>query len=94
MERGVSSIEEGVEQPAGVPSGLYLVVMEWMVTITGDRVGYPGFLGFREFFSEEKNLGGPSSAWRKQKLLHISLCNIHFNKTRAIIVGTKQSRQA
>jgi hypothetical protein len=28
------------EQPAGVPSGLYLVVMEWMAAITGDRVAY------------------------------------------------------
>jgi hypothetical protein len=42
-----------------VPSGLYLVVMEWMDTITGDRVGYPGFGGF---FFEEKNFGEPSSA--------------------------------
>jgi len=33
------------EQPAGVPSGLYLVVMEWMATITGDRVGYFGIFG-------------------------------------------------
>jgi hypothetical protein len=35
------------EQPAGVPSGLYLVVMEWMAAITGDRVGY--FRIFRIF---------------------------------------------
>jgi hypothetical protein len=28
------------EQPAGVPSGLYLVVMKWMAAITGDRVAY------------------------------------------------------
>ncbi len=33
------------EQPAGVPSGLYLVVTEWMATITGDRVGYFGIFG-------------------------------------------------
>ncbi len=52
LERGGSSVEEWVEQPAGVPSGLYLVAMEWMVTITGDSVGYPRFGGF---FSEEKN---------------------------------------
>jgi len=45
LEHGGSSIEEGVEQPAGVPSGLYLVVMEWMATITGDRVGYFGIFG-------------------------------------------------
>jgi hypothetical protein len=51
LEHGGSSIEEGVEQPAGVPSGLYLVMMEWMAAITGDCVGYPGFSGF---FSEEK----------------------------------------
>ena len=47
LERGGSSVEEGVEQPAGVPSGLYLVVMEWMAAITGDRVGY--FRIFRIF---------------------------------------------
>jgi hypothetical protein len=38
LECGGSSVEVGVEQPAGV-------VMEWMATITGDRVGYPRFLG-------------------------------------------------
>jgi hypothetical protein len=38
---------EGVEQPARVPSGLYLVVMEWMAAITGDHVGYPGFSGVK-----------------------------------------------
>jgi hypothetical protein len=67
LERGGSSVEEGVEQPARVSSGLYLVVMEWMATITGDRGGYPGFSGFGGFFSEEKNFGEPSSAWRKWK---------------------------
>jgi hypothetical protein len=40
VERGGSSVEKGVEKPAGVPSVLYLVVMEWMATITGDCVGY------------------------------------------------------
>jgi hypothetical protein len=40
LELGGSSIEEGVEQPAGVSSSLYLVVMERMVTISGDCVGY------------------------------------------------------
>ncbi len=30
------------EQPAGVPSGLYLVVMEWVATLTCDYVGYFG----------------------------------------------------
>ncbi len=33
------------EQPARVPSGLYLVVMEWMAAITGDHVGYFGIFG-------------------------------------------------
>ncbi len=31
------------------------MVMEWMATITGDHVGYPGFGGF--FSKKEKNLG-------------------------------------
>jgi len=38
---GVSSVEEGVGQPDRVPQ----VVMEWMNTITGVRVGYPGGFG-------------------------------------------------
>jgi hypothetical protein len=50
LESGGSSVEEGVEQPARVRSGLYLVVMEWMATIPGDRVGYPGFWGFWGIF--------------------------------------------
>ena len=45
LEHGGSSVEEGVEQPARVPSGLYLVVMEWMATFTGDCVGYFGIFG-------------------------------------------------
>jgi hypothetical protein len=49
LEPGGSSIEEGVEQPAEVPSGLYLLVMEWMAAITGDCVGY-----FRILFRREK----------------------------------------
>jgi hypothetical protein len=70
LEHGGSSVEEEVEQPAGVPSGFNLVVMEWMATITGDHVGYPRFWGFFRIFSEEKNFGEPSSAWRKWKLQH------------------------
>jgi hypothetical protein len=71
LERGGSSNGEGVGQPAGVPSGLYLVVMERMATITGDRVGYPRFSGFGGFFSEEKNFGELFSAWRKWKLHYL-----------------------
>ncbi len=38
-------------KPAGVPSGLYLVVMEWMAAITGDHVGYFGiFLRGEKFW--------------------------------------------
>jgi hypothetical protein len=40
---GGSSVKR--EQPARVPSGLYLVVMEWMAAITGDHVGYFGIFG-------------------------------------------------
>ncbi len=47
---GGSSVEEGVGQPAGVPQ----VVMEWMATITGDHVGYPGFQDLGNFFQGEK----------------------------------------
>jgi hypothetical protein len=53
LERG--RFLEGVEQLARVPSGLYLVVMEWMAAITSDHMGYPRFSGvksvdvFREF---------------------------------------------
>jgi hypothetical protein len=45
LGHGGSSVEEGVEQPAEVPTALYLVVMEWMAAITGDRLGYFGILG-------------------------------------------------
>jgi hypothetical protein len=38
---------EVVEQPARVPSGLYLVVMEWMAAITGDHVDYLKFSGVK-----------------------------------------------
>ncbi len=53
LELGGSSVEEGVEQPAGVP----LVVMEWMATITGDHVGYPGFqdLGRRKILGSKNS---------------------------------------
>jgi hypothetical protein len=40
------------EQRAGVPSGLYLVVMEWIAAITGDQVGYFGIFGI--FLQGEK----------------------------------------
>jgi len=42
------------------------VVMEWMVTISGEHVGYPGGLG--KFFSKEKNFGGSKNShafWRQ-----------------------------
>jgi hypothetical protein len=52
FERGGSSVEEGAEQPARVPSGLYLVVVEWMAAITGDSVGYFGIFGI--FLCREK----------------------------------------
>jgi hypothetical protein len=54
-------------KPAGVPSGLYSVVMEWKATITGDSVGYfKIFLRGEKFW--RKKFGEPSSVWRKQKL--------------------------
>jgi hypothetical protein len=80
LEHLGSSIEEGVEQPAKVPSGLYLVVMEWMATITGDRVGYPEFSGFGVFFSEDKNFGEPSSAWWKWKTDPFSFMKLIFKR--------------
>ncbi len=76
LECGGSSIEEGVEQPAREPSGFYLVVMEWMATITGDHVCYPGFWGFGGFFSEEKKFGEPSSPWRKRKLSSMNIFDV------------------
>jgi len=82
LERGDYSIEEGVEQPARLPTGLYLVLMEWMATITGDhRVGCPGFLGF---FSGEKNFGELSSTWRNWLLDHRS----HWVGARSIKGGS------
>ncbi len=58
---GGSSVEEGIGQPAGVPQE----VMEWMATITGDHVGYPGFQDFDKFSPRRKFFG-------EQKFAHLS----------------------
>ncbi len=34
------------------------MVMEWMATITGDHVGYPGFQDLGNFSPRRKNFGG------------------------------------
>jgi hypothetical protein len=75
LELGGSSVEKGVIQPARVP----LVVMEWMATITGDHVGYPGFRHLGDFSPKKRRkiLGSKNSHifWRRifavesQKLL-------------------------
>jgi hypothetical protein len=44
--------------------------MEWMATITGDRVGYPGFRDLGGFFSKEKNFG-------EQKFARLLALNFH-----------------
>ncbi len=44
------------------------MVMEWMATITGDPVGYPGFRDFGDFSPKEKNLG-------EQKFARLSASN-------------------
>jgi len=46
--------------------------MEWMATITGDHVGYPGFwdLGDLSPKKKEKNLG-------EQKFAPLSVSNFH-----------------
>ncbi len=64
---GDGAIEEGVEalKPTKVPSGLYLVVMEWMAAITDDRVGYFGI--FLQEKILEKIFGEVSSVWWKRK---------------------------
>jgi hypothetical protein len=41
--------------------------MEWMATITGDHVGYPG--GFGSFFSKENKIFGSEN-------LHVFWCRI------------------
>jgi hypothetical protein len=53
LEIGGSSVEEGVGQPARVP----WVEMEWMATITGGHVGYPGFWDLGDFSPRRKILG-------------------------------------
>ncbi len=45
--------------------------MEWMATITGDHVGYPGFRELGDFSpKKEKNLG-------EQKSARLSALNFH-----------------
>jgi hypothetical protein len=44
--------------------------MEWMATITGDHVGYPGLQDLGDFFSKEKNLG-------EQKFARLLASNFH-----------------
>jgi hypothetical protein len=74
LELGGSSVEEGVGQPAGVPS----VVMEWMATITGDHVGYPGFRDLGDFSTRRKRkiLGSKNS--------HVFRCQIFAVRFRLI----------
>jgi hypothetical protein len=64
LELGGSSVEERVGQLAGVPK----VVMEWMATITGDHVGYPGFSDLGDFSPRRKILGSKNS--------HVFWCRI------------------
>jgi hypothetical protein len=48
------------------------VVMEWMATITGDHVGYPGFQDLGDFSpKKEKNLG-------EQNFAPLSASNLDF----------------
>ena len=45
--------------------------MEWMATITGDHVGYPGFQDLGDFYpKKEKNLG-------EQKFEYLLALNFH-----------------
>jgi hypothetical protein len=45
--------------------------MEWMATITGDHVGYPGLRDLRDFSpKKEKNLV-------EHKFAHLSVSNFH-----------------
>jgi hypothetical protein len=37
------------------------VVMEWMATVTGDHVGYPGFRDLGDFSARRKILGSKNS---------------------------------
>jgi hypothetical protein len=57
FELGGSSVEEGVGQLAEVP----WVVMEWMATITGDHVGYPGLQDLGDFSPKRKILESNNS---------------------------------
>ncbi len=47
------------------------MVMEWMATITGDHVGYPGFWDLGDFSPRRKILGSQKFA----RLLALNFCN-------------------
>jgi hypothetical protein len=54
--------------------------MEWMATITGDHVGYPGFQGLGNFSpKKEKNLG-------EQKFARLSVSNFCGRISRNILM--------
>jgi hypothetical protein len=45
------------------------VVMEWMATITGDHVGYPGFQDLGNFSPRRKKF------WGEEKFAHLLASN-------------------
>ncbi len=56
LKHGGSFVEEGVEQPARVPSSLYLVVMEWMAPLLVTVWVIPDFQDFLGFSLRRKIL--------------------------------------
>jgi hypothetical protein len=71
LELGGSSVEERVGQPARVP----WVVMEWMATIAGDHVGYPGFQDLGDFSPRRKILGSKNSHIFQHQIFAVESCN-------------------
>jgi hypothetical protein len=62
--------------------------MEWMATITGDRVGYPGFWDFRDFSPRRKILGSKNLRIFRRQIFAVELANVFCFKKE--MFGTNQ----
>ncbi len=52
--------------------------MEWMATITGDHVGYPGFWDLGDFSPRRKNLGSKNLRIFQRQIFTVESLKIVF----------------
>jgi len=58
--------------------------MEWMATITGDRVGFPGFWDFRDFSPRRKILGSKKLRIFRRQIFAVELANVFCFKKKCL----------